>query len=170
MGENRARNKRLDKRNQIGYYCSMKQLILALALVSLQAQALTMHILKPLAGKHYNERNHPDGLTWNENYLDSIGFGIEIDKIGLNYTYFHRNSLRHPSTYVHLTYQFYSKGILELDVMAGVRNGYPKKAKNRSKTDFIPSAGMGINLCGSKLCGGMVVTPILVVFGLKYKI
>lgn len=68
-------------------------------------ETFNLNIVKPLVGKHYKKRNHPNGLSYNENYLKSIGFELVSSKgLGVSAIYVDKNSLGNQSIFLHAGY------------------------------------------------------------------
>jgi len=134
-----------------------------------------MHITKPLVGHHFGERGN--GKPWNEDYSQSIGVGYRFKKgVGFNYTYAAKNSIGNRSNYIHAemmpTVWNSGKYSLALGGAFGVRQGYPKKIKNRTKDSWIPSGALQGEFCRLQHCGLLQLAPTdtgLMLLSYKFK-
>jgi hypothetical protein len=132
-------------------------------------------LIKPIAGKHFTERNHPQGLKWNDNFLNSLGVGYryavtENHNFDSNIVYVEENSVGNNAWYLHVGYVYDINEQWSVGAVSGIRNGYPKKAENRSKEDFIISGYAHIEYCPvEKWCGFGMIAPNVAVANLKYK-
>ena len=104
-------------------------LALLIALFGYSAFANEFSIIKPITGKHYNDRNFK-GREWNENYWDSLGLGYRHKTgLGASITYVHENSINKPSWYIHTEYMYDVNKWLSIGGASGVRTGYNKPIK-----------------------------------------
>ena len=128
-----------------------------------QASEHEFSVIKPLFGGHFKERDN--GNDWNNNYLDSIGFGYKYKPtaLGVSATYVGNNSVGNNAIYIHGEYmpKVYEKEGLELftGFGLGIRNGYPKKALKRDESDFILSGSLNIEPCYENHCLMLQVVP-----------
>lgn len=157
----------------------IKQLTIVglLATLSTPVYAGEFSIIKPIAGYHFSDRNHPKGYEWNENYLASLGVAYRRDSgLGASVTYVDENSVGESSFYIHGEFVplVWSKDSysLALGGALGVRNGYAHKASNRTKSDFIVSGALQGEICKDSICSMLQVVPYtsgVAVWSLKYK-
>lgn len=144
-------------------------IILLGLLLPVITSAQEFSVIKPITGYHYQERNHR-GKDWNENYWDSLGLGYRHQSgFGAYAIYVNENSVNNEALFLHAEYMHNVNNWLSLGIAGGLRNGYPKKAENRSKKDFIPSAALQTELCHGKYCTLFQITDRVSVINLKYK-
>lgn len=143
----------------------VRYLIIVLMSFSLFIEAGTLSLLKPMYGYHFIPRDHPLELSYNSNYTTSFGFSYLYKDIGLSVIYVDKNSLNNNAWYIHGERKFDN-----LSILLGIRNGYPKKVLNRSKTDFILSGGIQYEYCFDYLCPTIVIAPNLLTFLFKVKL
>ena len=150
---------------------SLMVLLMAQPAVAEDIDNFNFSIVKPLVGKHYKERNHSRGLEYNENYLASGGIEILHDTgFGVNAVYVDDNSLGHQSWYLHAGYMYEINEQWSVGGWLGVRNGYPKKAEGRDKSDFIPSGMAQVDYCFHKhVCSLNWIAPNVAVTGIKIR-
>lgn len=145
----------------------IKYIPILLLAINFQASA-NPYIIKPIAGKHYQDRNFR-GKDWNENYLHSIGLGYRHESgIGAHAIYVNENSVNNPAWFIHAEYMYSVTDDFAIGAISGVRNGYPKKAENRTESDFIYSGALQGEYCFSQYCGVLQVSDRVAVINLKY--
>ena len=146
----------------------MIKYIIPLLLIPSFANANEISLIKPIYGYHYQDRDF-NGKDWNENYLDSIGLGYRHDNgLGASVTYVNENSVNQKAWYIHAEYMHKATDWLSLGFAGGIRNGYPKKAENRSSSDFIPSGAFQIEPCFDSNCLLIQLTDSVSVISYKY--
>jgi len=156
----------------------MKKILLAatILITTTTSQANEFSIVKPVAGYHFSDRDF-NNKDWNENYLNSLGLSYRKNNgFGASITYVDKNSVNNNAWFIHAEYipTVWKQGnhSVNLGLGLGVRNGYPKKSKGRSETDFIPSGALQAEYCYDKFCPTLQVVPYtsgVAVFGFRYK-
>lgn len=155
------------------------KLTIAVILASLSSPVYAgeVSLIKPIAGYHFSDRNHPQGYEWNEDFTESLGVSFRSNVgLGASITYVASNSVNENALFIHGEYipTVWEQGnhSVNFGLGVGVRSGYPHKASNRTKSDFIPSGAFQAEYCYKDFCPMVQVVPYtkgVAVFGLRYK-